>query len=175
MVSMGPYSKGNDFTHMYDKPDLNAPIAGYSYKKGSILGYILQRPEFSNFAHIIFTAKLESLFDDIQSNLTLFIPHNDLIRNLTYNEIMNLDLMTARNIVEFSCMNRRITSDLLSNSPIAYFVTRNSTNKILVETVRGQTYLNGCAKLLEANIKMNNGVIHIINNVLIPSSTTTNI
>ena len=78
---------------------------------------------------------------------------------------------TARSIVLFSTLNRRIDYNLLSQSPIKYIFTQNTTNKMLFETYNNVTYLNKRnASILRYDINLDNGMVHIIDNILIPES-----
>ena len=88
-----------------------------------------------------------------------------------YSMVENMDESTAKSIVLFSTLNRKINLDLLSQSPMKYVFTQNTTNKLLLETYENITYLNrGNAKIIRPDINLSNGMIHIINNILIPES-----
>ncbi len=175
MVSMGPYTESYNNTHMFNMPDLNVPFSGFAYTPGSIFGYISENKDFSKFMFLITKAKLESYLNEDQANLTLFVPSDKLLKNIDENVLANIDLATARHIILFSSLNRKIDYDLLSASPMAYFITKNPTNKILVENLHGRTILNGCSTIVKPNIELGNGMIHIVDNLLLPPLMTIDI
>jgi uncharacterized surface protein with fasciclin (FAS1) repeats len=165
MTSTGPYHQKTNLTFMFDKNDLRGPLPKKTDCLNS-LSYILSAtPEFSKFRYILRLSKLDDLYNDQQANFTLFVPTNDSIPE---SMLVNMDLLTARNIITASTLNYRITSDILSDSPCAYFTTNNAANRMFVSNFAGQTTINNYINLIGKDISATNGIIHVIDKMLLP-------
>ena len=81
---------------------------------------------------------------------------------------MNMDQSTARNIIKSSMLNRRITSDLLEDSPAAYFLTTHPPNRLFVTNISGHTHINNDTNVINKNIQAINGIIHVVDKMLWP-------
>jgi hypothetical protein len=158
---------------MYDMGDLRGPKPKFTLNSNSIMSFLENNTEFSKFCYIVKLSRLEGLFNDCQADATLFVVADLYINKIDNIEqiLANMDESTARSIILFSTLNRKINYDLLSQSPIKYIYTQNTTNKMLFETINNITYLNkGNAKIIKYDINLQNGMIHLIDNILIPES-----
>ena len=170
MVSISPNSESYDYSHMYNMGDNRGPAPLLLIDPNSIMGFLTMYNNFSKFAYIVRLARLESLFNDQQADVTLLLP-SDSENNISENMLKNMDESTARSIVLFSTINRKINYELLSQSPAKYVFTQNTSNKLYIETFNNTTYLNNRqSQIIKPDILMNNGLIHIISNFLIPDS-----
>ena len=79
-----------------------------------------------------------------------------------------MDILTARSIVRTSTLNKRISSEILEDSPNAYYYTMAPGNRLCVSNISGQTYINGDIKLIYKDIVANNGIIQVIDGLIIP-------
>ena len=174
MTANGPNTQSYNYTHMFWKEDLRGPRPKLYTNPNTIMSVLENNYDFSMFSYIIKLAKFEGLFNDCQADVTLFVPSDIEIKKNNpdmYSMVENMDESTAKSIVLFSTLNRKINLDLLSQSPMKYVFTQNTTNKLLLETYENRTYLNrGNAKIIRPDINLSNGMIHIINNILIPES-----
>lgn len=174
MTANGPNTQSYNYTHMFWKGDLRGPRPKLYTSPNTIMSVLENNYDFSIFCYIVKLARFEGLFNDCQADVTLFVPSDIEIRKNTpdmINIIENMDEATAKNIVLFSTLNRKIDYDLLSQSPMKYVFTQNNTNKLLLETYDNVTYLNrGNAKIIRPDINLGNGMIHIVNNLLIPGN-----
>ena len=167
MTSLGPYNETQNYTHMFDIKDFNGPLPHYYYHKNSMSDIISCKPEFSKFRYILEKAKLDGIYNDPQSDYTIFVPTDNSIRHL--DDILdNLDYYTARNIIRGSTLNRKITSPILEDSRASYFITIDPTNRLLITNVNGDTYINNTIKIIQKDILCTNGVIHVIDNLILP-------
>jgi hypothetical protein len=173
MVSMFPNNESRDIKFMYDLPDLR-----YSSRYGkpnitkkicdnTVLGFINNNKHlFSKFLKIIQISEMENLFMQNEFNKTLFLPLNDGISD----DIMdNLDPNLAKAIINFSLFFRIIDKNLLVSSPAYYLMSSyKPLPRLLITNIDHNIELNGCATIINYNIKLNNGLIHILDKVLIP-------
>lgn len=161
MVSIGPYTQSYDYTHMYDLADMYCEPC-IKLTSGSIMEFLSKNKEYSNFAKIVHKAQLENNLNNINCNCTLFVPSNTVLKNID-----DIDIHSARNFVMYSMVQGNIDSDVLKTSPKLYLHTRNKPHKILVESVKGGgIILDNKAKIVKHDIKLVNGMIHVIDNVL---------
>ena len=76
-------------------------------------------------------AGMQESLSDSQADCTLFVPDDRSIAPLGDGVFLNMDKATAISIIKSSMLNRKITSDLLEDSPAAYFITRNPAKQAL--------------------------------------------
>ena len=168
---MCPATQSYDFTHMWDMTDLRAPSTGKTYCPNSMMQLISSNPDFRKFKYIVTLADMEDVLSASQADFTLFVPSDKSISHLGEGPFLNMDKGTARSIVTSSMLNRRITSDLLEDSPASYFVTNDPPNRLFVTNLSGVTKINNCFTVITKNIQATNGVIHVIDGLLWPNMT----
>lgn len=166
MVSTGPYSQSNNFTHMFDFVDLRGNSSNIEDDNISLMSVINNNPNFSKFKYIVERARMNTTLSDSQSDFTLFIPSDNTIPKL---KIEGMDISMARNIVRSSMLDRKITSELLEDSKTSYFFTKSKPNNLFVNNINGITYINGDIRIIQKDIITGNGIIHVIDNIISPS------
>jgi len=166
MVSTGPYSQSNNFTHMFDFVDLRGNVSCREDDNNSIMGIINNNPNFSKFKYIVERARMNTTLSDLQSNFTLFIPLDTFISKL---EIEDMDISMARNIVRSSMLDKKITSELLEDTKVAYFFTKSKSNNLFINNMNGITYINGDIQIIQKDIITGNGIIHVTDKIIWPS------
>jgi uncharacterized surface protein with fasciclin (FAS1) repeats len=166
MVSIGPYSQATNYTHTFDIPDLRGPLPKRTFREGTLSCVIENHPDFSMFRHIVNTAQLENIYDDLQANMTVFVPSDQQLRAKGI-DVTNLDIGSARNIVNASSLNRRITRDILEDSPASYFLTRNPNIRLFISNINDRTYINNNVNIIHKDMLCTNGIIHVIDSMLI--------
>lgn len=165
MVSIGPYTQSLNFTHQFDlRPAKVAPAR----PRNSLWGMLQVNPDFSAFREIVRTAKMEGILDDPQTDLTIFVPSDSYLA-LPPGYLENMDLLTARKLVNFACLNRKISLRLVTAQPVIEFVTKLPANKMYVTTLNCATTLNERALLLYGDVQVDNGIIHVVDRLLVPS------
>lgn len=174
MVSVGPYKEFYDMKHMYDFVDLRPtkPVS-YSFNKNSLTGIIMNHPDFTIFSKIIQKAQFESKLSQKQADYTIFVPSDTELQKKYSEEFLeNIDIGTSRQILSFSTMNKKIDRYLLQSSPVSIFPTLDRTNSLNVSTENNVTKLQKCTTVIHWNHPADNGLIHVIDNLLIPIECT---
>jgi uncharacterized surface protein with fasciclin (FAS1) repeats len=166
MVSTGPYFQSNNFTHMFDFVDLRGNSSCEEDNNNSLMGVININPNFSKFKYIVERARMNTTLSDPQSDFTLFIPLDNFISRL---EIEGMDISMARNIVKSAMLDRKITSELLEDSNSSYFFTKSKSNNLFINNMNGITYINEDIRIIQKDIITDNGIIHVIDNIILPS------
>lgn len=167
MVSYGPDIQSLNYTHMYSFVDYRGCRCEPQITKGSIYDYVNSQPDMKLFKKVIDNSLLTGQLNDKEANFTIFIPTDDYLKKYYHpNYFDNLDGNEAKSLMDSCILNRRISSDIIKSSPVAYYSTRNLAMRMFVTNISGETILNNCAKVVKFDINLNNGVIHIIDNLL---------
>ena len=133
------------------------------------MGIIDKHPDFTRFNYIVRLARLQGILDAEQANFTIFVPSDSALSYLNDSVFVNMDDATARHIVKSSLLDRKITSELLEDSPASFFITKDTPNRLFVSNISGNTFLNNNIRVIHKDIIANNGIIHVTDNILWPS------
>ena len=168
MTSSGPYSQSYNFTHMFDFNDYNGPLPKVLPCPNSLLSIVNNNPDFSIFKFMVYRARLESFLNSIQANFTIFIPSDKhLLRKVDKDIFTNMDILTARSIVKTSMLNDRISSEVLGDSPAAYYYTTEPSNRLFITNINGDTIINDYIKIIKKDVLLSNGIVHVIDGLII--------
>ena len=168
MVSIGPYSQSLNFTHMWNQRDLRGILPLKKYTENSLMYHIDKNPDFSKFKFMVKLAKLETMYDGCQSNFTIFIPSDTLIKDLGEDLFLNMDQNTAKKIVKSSTLNEKIPIELLEDCKATFIYTIDRPNRLFVSNIRDETFVNNNAKIVHSDIMATNGIIHVVDKLLHP-------
>ncbi len=166
MTSIGPYSEKTNLSYMYDKVDLRGPLPQKKDFPSSLAWIISMTPNFSKFRYILRLSKLDEMFSDQQSSYTVFVPTDESLSNIPENIFLNMDLLTARSIIQASTLKNRITSDVLSDNPCSYFMTLNPYTRLFITNANGQTSIDNDINVVKSDIMVNNGIIHVTDGLI---------
>lgn len=170
---MGPNTKSLDFTHQWD-----IKVSGKKQEEltNTLWDLIKNHKEFTLFAQIVNRAQYVDYLKCCQSEVTLFIPSDKYISHLK-DYITNMNILTARKIIQSGMLNRKICGKILTTNPIMYLTTKLPANKLKVENFKSQydnlvTTVNGI-KVITFDIEVDNGVVHIVDDLLNPVVNST--
>ena len=168
MTSSGPYTQSNNQTHIWSIPDLRGCLPKKVECPNSLAGIIKNHSDFTKFNYLVQLSGLQGLLNDQQSDSTLFVPSDLALEGINENLFLNMDDLTARNIICASTLNRRIPSDLIEDSPAAYFITKSPANRLFISNISGCTYINNDIEVIHKDIMATNGIIHVIDKLIMP-------
>jgi len=176
MVSYHGYWNYQDLIQSYDLEDKRRFPPKEKYDKNTVYGYICDSPQFSIFKHLLKTANLEKNADHPQFNSTLFICDDKTLFQL-YGEtfFMNMDRDTALNIVKFHMLNRMIGKKTLLYNKGCLVQTKRESSQITIDVLTNEKgenkiHINQQAFIVSDEIKRSNGLIYIIDNLLVPEN-----
>lgn len=179
MVSCGPDVQNCNFTHMSYFNDLHGDKVQPCMRKNSLYWFLFNNGEFSKFLRIVDRAKMIGQLNKIQADFTLFVPRDQDLKHIPEAFFEFMDDGLAKQIFNASCMNRRISGNLLVSSPVSYYATLNSEMRMYVTNIfsvsprdNGEgitTEINKCARVLKYDVLLDNGLIHIIDNIIVPN------
>lgn len=168
MVSVRPNSQPFNLTHMWDMGDIRGK-SKLCIPENSTMGYINDSEHFTLFKKIVNKSRMIGRLSDIQSNSTLFaVPDSELLKRYPPDFFDNMDSGLAHNIISYSTLNRKIDRKLLIQSPMALFNTRNKQNRLFITNSRGKTIIDKKINVIHFNHKTDNGLIHVIDDLLYP-------
>lgn len=143
----------------------------------NMYSYLQQDSRFSMFKQIVDKAGYAS-FLNTYGTYTLFAPDNDGVKAyLTASgkgSIDNIDASTAKDLVSISIIADTIGSQLFSDGKLRTPTTSGQyliTGAVHVGDVTN-IVVNKQANLIQGNIRVGNGIIHVIDNMLIPAPYT---
>lgn len=169
MVSIGPSTQSYNFTHMFSINDLRGHLSKEVETITSLMSIISKHPDFSKFYYMVKLAKLEGIFNSTQADFTIFVPSDKAITGLGEEVFMNMDDSVARHIIKSSTLNRKISSDLLEDSPASYFITNDPPNRLFITNISGRTYINNDINIIHKDMHASNGLIHVVDKLIWPN------
>lgn len=168
MTSSGPYSQSYNFTHMYNLGDIKGCLPKEGLCENSMMGLIKKHPDFTKFAYVMKLANMEDIYNASQANCTLFVPSDQALSHLGDDIFLNMDDAFARHLIKSSTLERRIPSEILSDSPASYFITRSPQNRIFVTNINDQIQINNCINVIHKDMEAGNGLIHVVDGLIWP-------
>ena len=142
-------------------------------------------PEFSSFKEALEVTGLTSTFEDA-GNYTVFVPTNDafdaVLGGLTVAEFDAANPGVLEQVLKYHVLGARVLStDLTDGQEAATLQGQNITVELLPNIYfpdfdadlgdyeETSIYINS-ARVFARDVKCSNGIIHVIDNVLLPSS-----
>ncbi len=154
----------------------------YTFTGETVASYCENRPStFSIFTAIIHDADLESLLS-VYGHYTAFIP-TDSAFNAYFSETgLSLETISTddKKDIVYNHIIRSVTTDYLTTDfTEGALATANMNNRYMVisyvQSSGGESneiYVNKSARIIQADVELHNGVVHVIDKVLVPSDET---
>ena len=144
----------------------------------NILEYLKQNADkYSLFTQIIEKAGYSSFLNAYGTN-TIFAPTNDgvnaYLKKVNKATVNDIDEATAKNLVSFSLIQDTIATTEFSDGKLrtptmlAQYLITGVANVNGTSTIT----INRQANLLQGNIRVGNGIIHNVDNMLVPATLT---
>lgn len=172
MTTTGPYSQSLNRTHMFSFVDYRGKSEIIDCPAdNTLMSHINTHPQLTKFKKVVNRARMGAQLSQKEANFTLFAPLDQHLKQPDH-YFDNMDDGTARQIVAASLMDRQIDGNLLKSSPVSYYHTKNSQMRMYVTNICDQTELNQCARVVKFDVPTNNGVIHLTDNIIVPSDAT---
>ena len=136
----------------------------------SLLDLARQSPNLSSFVQLIEAA---GLADDFKAGeyYTLFAPTNEAFSNLSKEDLQMLLMPENRNKLAEIMMVHMLPNEVASTSfKETQRITLSDNRYIPVSTRTGNQVTIGNANIIVPDVEASNGVIHVVDNVIIPSN-----
>lgn len=139
--------------------------------------YLGQNSQFSMFKQIIDKANYAGFLNGY-GTYTMFAPNNDgvkaYLKAIGKSSIDDIDTATAKGLVGIAVIPDTLSTQYFTDGKLRtateqgqYLITGVATVNNVTTTV-----INKQANLLKSNIRVGNGIIHVIDNVLVPAALT---
>lgn len=169
MTTTGPDTQSYDFKHMYSFTDLNGKRPELCILKNSIYDILKKNGGFTKFLSIADKADKCVRINDIQANCTMFIPHDKFLAEIPEDFFSEMDDGLARQIMASLTLRNKINGELMQSSPVSYFATMNPRMRMYVTNINGKTTINNCVTVVQYDVECSNGIIHLVNGIIVPS------
>merc|ERR1719244_1658314 len=139
--------------------------------QGDVVDLINANPNTSTLASLIATAGLNSLIRS-DSNITVFAPTNAAFAKLS-NEVLHY-LQSSPDMLKEVLLYHIVKQTTLYSIGMRHAMTfqtadHNKDNLMLIEDLDGDDIFLNNAKVTTKDLSATNGVVHLIDNVLIPT------
>ncbi len=154
---------------------------------GNIVDIAVSNPNFTSLVAAVVKTGLAGALSDASANLTVFAPTNGAFAQLPapFNNAANINSITdatqidfLRNVLLYHVLGAEVFSNQVSNGSSSAATLKPATsssvndNTIYLSKTFGLIRVNGQSTVIFANLNASNGVIHVINKVLLfPSNT----
>lgn len=154
---------------------------------GNIVDIAVSNSNFSSLVAAVVKTGLAGALSDPSANLTVFAPTNGAFAQLPapFNNATNINGITdatqidfLRNVLLYHVLGAEVFSNQVSNGSSSAATLKPATsssindNTIYLSKTFGLIRVNGQSTVIFANLNASNGVIHVINKVLLfPSNT----
>jgi len=148
------------------------PIPG---KPKTIYQTISCDPQFSFLTAAVNKAGLVNALNEWgKSSLTLFAPTNDAFKAAGFSTLSALAAIpdsTLQAILLYHVLGSKVEADQIPQADNTPVTTLNGQPIYATRTSSGSVFINGVS-VIKANVECTNGVIHVINRVLLPATGT---
>ena len=155
-----------------------ASLCSKSYAQTNVFDNIIATsPNHTLLEAALLQEGLASVLQNPSANLTVFAPDDQAITSLA--AALNLDiagllaLPNLGDILTYHVLGSTVNSAAIVNGQVVQPVSTTNTLKLTV-TGAGSVFVNH-AQVTAADLTADNGVVHVINNVVLPSETVVDI
>ena len=167
-----------DFNIAQDIQDLYRPDKGFTPEPNTLSGFVYNNPNYTIWKFLMEKGGLLEEYDNSQKNCTMFIVSDENIRgryDLQFNEniFLNMNRLTARELVLYNTLPGKINYEALTATPIARLMTKIDNwidNKLFLKLYNGKYILNNQTEIYRDEIRVCNGIIHPVSCLLVPDS-----
>jgi uncharacterized surface protein with fasciclin (FAS1) repeats len=139
--------------------------------KKTIVDVVIADANFSLLKTAVVHAGLDKTLSET-NNLTVFAPTNDAFKAIGLSDdaaILKMDKVALGNILKFHVLTTKVPSTDIKTADNQELTMFNAGKAYLTKDANGVS-ING-AKVEKADVPADNGVIHVINAVIMPPST----
>lgn len=138
------------------------------YHKNSIMDILMHKsPLMAYFAQI---SGLDKTLDDLETQMTCFAPCREYCEAYWSLFKDNTDHMRARILVLSNVLKYAIPKEKLTQFDIIPSMYRYSSIDVRYQPQTGYVQLNNTLHIVQGDIQAENGVVHLINGIIEPST-----
>jgi hypothetical protein len=169
MAYFAPVIPGLNLTYTYDRIAPPGNSGGVPINPGSLLDYLHQADNHKVFLHLVRTAQMDQIFNDIQADVTVFVPDDKLLlKKFPENVFLNMEKHQARQTISYNCLPRLINYKELISSRAMKLDTRIRGQPIYTNYCDKVLILNNTSRVIRPDLIVANALIHITDAFVIP-------
>ena len=153
---------------------IDAVLMPVSMKSNTIADIAVANSDFSILVQALYKAGLVDAVADKNANLTVFAPTNsafqELLSDLGASSLDDIPVGDLTNILLYHVLGTKVNSSGLSTGYFPTLATSNSNNISMYINVNDGVFINKNTKVTTADIEADNGVIHVVDHVILPPS-----
>eukprot|EP00486_Rosalina_sp_Unknown_P009135 CAMPEP_0201579816 /NCGR_PEP_ID=MMETSP0190_2-20130828/27691_1 /ASSEMBLY_ACC=CAM_ASM_000263 /TAXON_ID=37353 /ORGANISM="Rosalina sp." /LENGTH=292 /DNA_ID=CAMNT_0048014815 /DNA_START=109 /DNA_END=987 /DNA_ORIENTATION=+ len=146
-----------------------------TYSQGqTVADVIASRPELSTLYGALQTAGLVSVLNDTKNVLTVLAPVNDAFKGV----VVPNQVPVLQNLLEYHVVAGKVPSSALKEAEVVPTLIKQTVTVALREQEQEVFFFDSNGrrgKVIKANLEASNGIVHEIDNVLLPNGTLANI
>lgn len=140
---------------------------------GSLWDFLNQHEDFSIFKYLVTKAQLEYQFNEIQAEITVFIPSDRyMIKKYPVNTFKNMEKHQALRMINFNSLRNKISMKELLSSGSMKLDTRARGHVLYTQSDGDVLTLMGdqgdFAHVIKGDVIVNNAIVHITDTFLLP-------
>jgi len=144
---------------------LMAPVTAFA-EEGTIVDKAVATPDLSTLVDLVVTADLAGALSDTEADYTVFAPTNKAFERLP--RIVSRAIENDPELLSKILLYHVVDGSIASNEvPRFARVETLSERAVFVRNIKGKVLVNN-AKVVIADVDASNGVVHVIDKVLIP-------
>jgi len=169
MAYFSPVIPGLDLTYTYSKIAPPGNSQGVPINPGSLLDYLNEVDNHKVFLHLVRTAQMDQIFNEIQADVTVFVPDDKmLLQKFPMNTFLNMEKHQARQVISYNCLPRLIKYKELISSSSMKLDTRIRGQVIYTNYCNQRLMLNNTSTVVRADLIVANALIHVTDSFVIP-------
>lgn len=153
---------------------IDAVLVPPTLKSNTIADIAVANSEFSILVEALMKADLVGAVSDEGADLTVFAPTNDafmaLLSDLGASSLDDIPVETLTNILLYHVIGSKAMSTDLSSGYYPTLSTYSGNNLSMYIMVDNGVYINKNTMVTTPDIEADNGVIHVVNKVILPPS-----
>jgi ribosomal protein L33 len=138
-------------------------------RENTVYNVLQSNPNFSIWKRIVDRSGMAEQMNERELNSTLFICSDDKLRNAPKGFFEKMDNGMCRQVLKASLMDKIIDRDLLTSSPVSYYYTKNPDMRMYITCISNRVMVNNRLTFEKYDIKCSNGMIHILDGIIIPT------
>lgn len=145
-----------------------------SSEKKNIVEIASGNSDLSSLVEALTEADLVSALE-AKGPFTVFAPNNKAFQDLLasnddWNTIKDIDKATLKNVLLFHVLGSEVKSSALEAGYVNTLATAQDNNLSLQVATDGMVKFNGTTGVVKADVDASNGVVHIVDKVMLPPS-----
>ncbi|MEO1021816.1 MAG: fasciclin domain-containing protein [Bacteroidota bacterium] len=135
---------------------------------GTVVDVAAKRYDFETLVQSVIDAQLVNDLSNSMATLTVFAPTDDAFDNLPAGLLENLTADQLREVLQYHVLPAEVFAGDLQAEQMPASLTQEPV--FVTRDAEGNVNVNGAPAVIQADLDANNGVVHAINQVILPDA-----